>query len=745
MYQRAADEGTSVQPRRVGRAGYGALSIEPRRERREQCPVRCRQWADRSVLVCKAWADRVEKECREWGNATYEACAEWGEERRKDCCDWWPCSWACKAWVWVTSWVCRAWVVIATVVCVIWTYVLRAVCVVWGWVTVAACASLTIVVCALRAILDAILSVFGRSSKRRPKIAHIFVLMLENRSFDHMLGFSELTGTDAVTGAPTSANDLSAGFSNPVPGDPANPAKARTPAAFAISTWMKGPGHEFENVVTQLCGLGLDDAKVEFPAPNGGYPPVTNLGFVEDYVAVGSPSPRNIMNCYTPRQLPVLNQLAREFAVCDMWFSSMPGPTFPNRFFVHAATSGGMDDSPSGLEIGWNTLFDGFRFNNGTIFDLLDEACIDWEIVQGDAFPAALSLAGMGYNAVVRNRFTGFDEFVARLASGGSAPPYVFIEPHYGNILPGTSEDYTCGNSQHPLDDITSGERLIKETYEAIRNSELWDSSVLIITWDEHGGFVDHVPPGPAVPPGDGVSEAENVHHGFGFDQLGPRVPAVVISPMIPKNVVDHTEYDHTSIPATVERNLGLGSLTARDAAANDLLHLLSLESPRSDTPQLLEEPAESMFRCVSLFDLLEDAVITRAGEDGDTEPGPPRSEGTDRERDGRRRRKKRAEREAEARAAWEEAVAARSATIEPGVRAVEILALLREMSLLRRWDAKGRLRALERFRRRVTDSDVRRYIADVRGMVRVAKGRSTAVTSALVAESPGDSGEENP
>lgn len=110
-----------------------------------------------------------------------------------------------------------------------------------------------------------------------------------------------------------------------------------------------------------------------------------------------------------------------------------------------------------------------------------------------------------------------------------------------------------------------------------------------------------------------------------------------------------------------------------------------------------------------------------------------------------RRRRKKRAEREAEARAAWEEAVAARSATIEPGVRAVEILALLREMSLLRRWDAKGRLRAIERFRRRVTDSDVRRYIADVRGMVRVAKGRSTAVTSALVAESPGDSGEENP
>jgi phospholipase C len=611
--------------------------------------------------------------------------------------------------------------------------------VLWGWVTVSACGFWTIFVCALRAILDLIRSVFGRpSSRRRPKIAHIFVLMLENRSFDHLLGFSELTGTDAVTGAPTNANDLSAGFSNPVPGDPTNPARTRTPAAFAISTATKGPGHEFENVVTQLCG---GEGDVKFPAPNGGYPTVTNLGFVQDYTDVQSPSPRSIMNCYAPRQLPVLNQLAREFAVCDMWFSSMPGPTFPNRFFAHAATSGGMDDSPSGLEIGWNTLFDGFRFNNGTIFDLLDEACIDWEVVKGDEFPAALSLAGMGYNSVVRHRFTDFDDFVARLGSGGSAPPYVFIEPHYGNILPGTSEDYTCGTSQHPLDDVTAGERLIKETYEAIRNSPLWDSSVLLITWDEHGGFVDHVPPGPAVPPGDGVAEAENVHHGFGFDQLGPRVPAVVISPLIPKNVVDHTEYDHASIPATLERNFGLSSLTARDAAANDFLHLLSLEAPRSDTPQVLEEPAESGFRCVSIFDLLEDAVITKAGEDRDDQPHRPPPE-VEPKPVGRRRRK-RAAREAGARAAWQLAVR-RKAAIEPGVRAVEIVALLREMSLLRRWDARGRIRAIERFRRRVDDSDVRRYIADVRGMVRAAEGRSTSVTSELIAEGPDDSGEEN-
>jgi phospholipase C len=688
----------------------------------------CRQWADRSVLVCKAWADGIEKECREWADEGYEACAEWEEERYKDCCDWWPCSWGCKAFVWISSWVCRAWYWVAKWVCVAWTYVVRWSCVGWGWLTVTACGSWSILVCWLRAIVESINAVFGRSAKRRRKVDHIFVLMLENRSFDHMLGFSGLTGADSVTGAPTRANDLTGlGYTNPDPNDPMHPAEAQVPAAFAIPRKVGDPGHEFRNVLTQLAG-----PKAKYPT-NGGYPKPDNLGFVEDYTADGSSAPRSIMNCYAPRQLPVLNQLAGEFAVCDAWFCSVPGPTFPNRFFAHAASSGGLDDSPSGLEIGWNTLFDGFRFNNGTIFDLLDEACIDWEVVEGDEFPATFALAGMTFNATVRDRFTDFPDFVARLGAGGSAPAYVFIEPHYGNILPGTSEDYTCGTSQHPLDDVTSGERLIKETYEAIRNSKLWDSSVLIITWDDHGGFCDHVLPGAAVPPGDGVSEAENVHHGFRFDQLGPRVPAIVVSPLIPRNTIDHTPYDHASIPATVERNFGLPSLTDRDQAAKDVLHLLSLDTPRSDTPAVLDPPADSRLRCVGIFDLLEDAVITKAGEGEDGEGRTPSPEEKPR-RQGRMPRTTRATRDAEARAAWEES-ARRKAANEHGVRAVEILALLREMSLLRRWDARGRMRAIERFRRRITEPEVRRYVADVRGMVRAAKGRSTLVPSELRAE----------
>jgi hypothetical protein len=119
-----------------------------------------------------------------------------------------PCSWACKAFVWVSSWVCRAWYWVAKWVCVAWTYVVRWSCVVWGWLTVTACGLWSIIICWLRAIVELIKSVFGRSFKRRAKVDHIFVLMLENRSFDHMLGFSGLTGADSVTGAPTSADDL---------------------------------------------------------------------------------------------------------------------------------------------------------------------------------------------------------------------------------------------------------------------------------------------------------------------------------------------------------------------------------------------------------------------------------------------------------------------------------------------------------------------------------------------------------
>jgi hypothetical protein len=298
------------------------------------------------------------------------------------------------------------------------------------------------------------------------------------------------------------------------------------------------------------------------------------------------------MRCFAPEQLPVLTTLAREFAICDRWFSSMPGPTWPNRFFAMAASSGGLDDSPGTLDIVTSTTVEGYRFANGNIFDLLDGYCIDWRIFEGDEFPVSFAMRGMNLNAL-QGRFTDFSEFGSEVSRPGFRPRFVFIEPRYGAhefdvFGPG---DFACGNSMHPLDDVTRGEQLVKTVYEAIRSSPHWEQSVLIVTFDEHGGFYDHLTPPPAVPPGDVVTQSY-VQHGFRFDRLGVRVPALVISPYVRKGVIDHTGYDHTSILATAERLFGTRNLTDRDKAANDLRHLLSLAEPRIDTPMKLPDPA---------------------------------------------------------------------------------------------------------------------------------------------------------
>jgi phospholipase C len=144
----------------------------------------------------------------------------------------------------------------------------------------------------------------------------------------------------------------------------------------------------------------------------------------------------------------------------------------------------------------------------------------------------------------------------------------------------------------HPPSDVRDGEAFIKRVYETIRNSRVWMQSALVIVFDEHGGFYDHVSDAErqsAVPPGDGAGDYT---YGFRFNRLGVRVPALIISPWVRQNVIDHTTYDHTSILATVERLFGLRPLTNRDAAANDFLELFSQITPRDDAPLTLPEPA---------------------------------------------------------------------------------------------------------------------------------------------------------
>jgi len=405
-------------------------------------------------------------------------------------------------------------------------------------------------------------------------LKHVFVLMLENRSFDHMLGHSGIKGTDAETGAPTAIDGLTGAESNSFHGE-----------SFVVSTGAKAkmphdPGHSFDAQLIQLCGYGA-----EYP-PGGPYPPIDNSGFATSYGLGEDRDPADVMRGYAEDDLPYLHQLAREFVVCDRWFASHPGHTWPNRVFVHAATSGGMDMQPSKLQIfNWSiNHFAGLELAHGTIYDRLEDTELVKQFYSGDGFPMVATLAGVSSTFNVRS-LTKFETDLHDQSLGGAG--VIHIEPDYDAIWGG----FANGTSQHPCSDVRHGDLLIKWTYEAIRNSPLWEQSMLIIIWDEAGGFFDHVPPPATVPPGDPQADDVTNEHQFAFDQLGPRVPAVVISPLIPKNIVDHRVYDHASVLATIEYAFGLSPLTERDRLAKSLTTLISLQEPRQDTPATLVTP----------------------------------------------------------------------------------------------------------------------------------------------------------
>ena len=414
------------------------------------------------------------------------------------------------------------------------------------------------------------------------KVDHIFVLMLENRSIDQMLGLSQSKGNDAVSRRPTSIEGLSGMESNPSP-SPGVPITVTSPSEYVAPA---DPGHEFPDVQEQLCGSGGAFSAVTPPTGNVD-PKINNSGFVTAFARKYPNAPMATpMKVFLPSQLPVLTTLAQEFAVCDHWFSSMPGPTWPNRFFVHAATCGGLDHSPS-LPKEFTSMAGGaYKFANGTIYDLLESGKVDWSIYTGDDFPQSLHMEGMTDRS---HRFHEFSHFKKELMAPGFSSSYIFIEPDWHPFT-----HFKGGTSQHPLDDVTGGERLVKEVYEAIRGSPVWESSMLIITYDEHGGFYDHVAPPTTVDPGDTPSNPDNNKYGFNFRQLGVRVPAIVISPHVSNGVIDHRIYDHSSVPATVEGMFGLTNLTQRDKNANRLDSLLTLTDPRVDAPQTLPDPVDT-------------------------------------------------------------------------------------------------------------------------------------------------------
>jgi phospholipase C len=422
----------------------------------------------------------------------------------------------------------------------------------------------------------------AESANNISQIKHVFVLMLENRAFDHMLGYSAISGTDAVTGNPTQLDGLPANGGTNYDTDQ-TPYQTAGPAPFQMP---EDPPHEYDDIRLQLLGSNA-------PTVNYDNTDVTNSGFVISYKQVAGCNPLGgIMACFDPTQLPVLNALAKEFCVCDRWFASLPGPTIPNRLFLHAATCGGDPDSPSTFVL-LRSEVDGsvsYKFANGNVFQRMTTLGLPWALYHGDTFAMAYVLDGVSFGSGKQfdPRDAGQLEQFQQDLNGPNLPGYIFIEPNWGNLLPGT---YKGGTSQHPMDDVTSGEGLIKAVYEAIRGSACWNNSVLIVVYDEHGGFYDHVPPPGGVP---APQDVPNKYQ-FGFNHLGARVPAIIISPWIPKNLIDHTQYDHTSVLATLRCIFPqLGYFTQRDMQANDLSHLFSLAQPRADAPMTLPPVAQS-------------------------------------------------------------------------------------------------------------------------------------------------------
>jgi phospholipase C len=325
------------------------------------------------------------------------------------------------------------------------------------------------------------------------------------------------------------------------------------------------PGEGYASTNLQLFGVSTP------PAP----PMATNQGFVTNFdYTLGweanksgwTPLPgttaRDIMGIYTPTMLPVLSGLARGFAVCDAWFSSAPTETLPNRAFACAATSQGhMDDATK-------------TFTSPSIFGLLSAHGLDWKIYGYTSSPLTRHNFPDTTNAAATH-FGLFKDFQADAAAGRLAP-FSFLEPSWG----------AAGNSQHPDYSMAAGEHLILDVYRALRDGPLWGATLLFVTYDEHGGCYDHVPPPTsAVPPDSTAGE-----FGFDFRRFGVRVPCVLVSPLIAPGTVFRVAegdmpLDHTSIPKTVETRWGLPALTARDAAAPDVGAVLTLDTPRTDDP----------------------------------------------------------------------------------------------------------------------------------------------------------------
>jgi len=371
-------------------------------------------------------------------------------------------------------------------------------------------------------------------------IDHFVVLMQENRSFDHYLGQLHDIGQPLAEPAP-------AGATNPDPlGGAPIPRFHQTKVCDIADL-----GHSWNNTHREWHG-GAND------------------GFTAVNAIPDDPSGARTMGYYTDQELPFYYALYATFAMGDRYFSSVLSQTFPNRFYLLAATSFGhiANDYPT----------DPAEFSQPTIFESLDAAGVSWKIYSESIAFAETVFAYVSDNA--DGHVFKIAQFYAD-AAAGTLPAVAFVDSK--PIGPPNRED-----DEHPVSNVQVGQAFVAKVVRAVLASPQWPSTAFILNYDEHGGYWDHVPPPRACAPDDIPPMLGPNSDPGEFDRYGIRVPMVVVSPFARSHFVSHRIYDHTSVLRLIETRFDLPALTRRDANADPMLELFDFENPPFLTPPSL-------------------------------------------------------------------------------------------------------------------------------------------------------------
>lgn len=418
------------------------------------------------------------------------------------------------------------------------------------------------------------------------RIKHIVVLMLENRSFDHVFGFFPPSAGQKIENLTGSNSNLSNLLDPTKPASNDNPTfKVGENAPFAVHD-KDGPPHSFHAVCLQLCN-NIDGPSAANPVKNNGFIRAYKDDLLRRTHKIDAAQVGEVMQSFAPSQLPAINQLAKEFCLCDRWFCEVPGPTMPNRMYIHAATSEGYVHNDFGRD-----------FTSKTIYELIQQKGLTWCTYFHD-LNEVLQFKKLGHDPKQFRRFP--DRWAADVTSG-ELPNYVFILPRFNNKKATQGKPASMANSQHAPEDVRFGEHLIADVYDALAsNSQLFAETALIVTYDEHGGFFDHISPGRAPNPDKTNSpnpddKANFKVPSFSFDRLGLRVPAVIVSPWIKPGIILNRSLQHTSVIKTATELFGLdGPLNDRDKSAlsfGDLFSQLPSARPPNQMPSKLDRPS---------------------------------------------------------------------------------------------------------------------------------------------------------